>query len=152
MCVLSGFWGISTSAANLRPETAAAFDRYIAATEAQMDDDTRHDRFLIVDRLPEAQRRQAYEQLQRGEPFIEELHTREGDATIPIPSGLIHHWAGVIFIPKGTLARATAVLSDYARQPEIYKPDVRKTKLLEQSGARRKSMNNFTASRSSQWS
>lgn len=99
-----------------------------------MDDDARANRFLIVDRLPEPERRQAYQQLQRGEPFVEELQTKQHDATIPVPGGMIHHWAGVMFIPKGTLAETTAVLNDYAHQPEIYTPDVRVAKLLEQRG------------------
>jgi len=44
---------VPAHAAKLRPETAAAFDRYIRATEARMDDDVRHNKFLIVDGLPE---------------------------------------------------------------------------------------------------
>jgi hypothetical protein len=133
-CIWSCFPAGSLHASNLKPETATAFNRYVAATETQMDDDARANRFLIVDRLPEAERRQAYQQLQRGEPFVEELQTRQADAPIPIPGGLIHHWAGVMFIPKATLLETTGVLNDYAHQPEIYKPDVRVAKLLEQHG------------------
>jgi len=133
-CIWSFLSAGSIYASNLKPETAAAFDRYIAATETQMDDAMHADRFLIVDRLPEPERRQAYEQLQRGEPFVEELQTRKNDDPIPVPGGLIHHWAGVMFIPKATLAKTAGVLNDYAHQPEIYKPDVRVAKLLEQHG------------------
>jgi hypothetical protein len=133
-CVFSCFPGTSVHASNLKPETAAAFDRYIAATETQMDDDLRAGRFLIVDRLPELERRQAYQQLQRGEPFVEELNTQKDNVSIPVPGGLIHHWAGVMFLPKATLEETKAVLNDYQHQPEIYKPDVRVAKLLEQHG------------------
>lgn len=44
---------VPAHAAKLKPETAAAFDRHIRATEARMDDDVRHNKFLIVDGLPE---------------------------------------------------------------------------------------------------
>ncbi len=39
--ILLGLVGLSAHADELKPETAAAFDRYIAATEARMDDDLR---------------------------------------------------------------------------------------------------------------
>ncbi len=118
----------------MRPETAAAFDRYVRATESRMDDDSRLNQFLIVDGLPEGQRAQAYDQLRRGQSFIEELHTQEDHHPIPIPNGLIHHWVGVAFIPNATLAETIGVLSDYADEPAIYKPDIRRSKLLEQDG------------------
>jgi hypothetical protein len=112
----------------------AAFHRYIAATESQRDDDARLHHFLFIDRLPDAERRNAYQQLQQGEVYIQELHTEEDHHPIVISGGLIHHWAGVIFIPKGTLAEANGVLQDYDHQAAIYKPDVRQARLIEQDG------------------
>lgn len=90
--------------------------------------------FLFVDRLPEEQRRAAYEQLRQGQVYIQELRTKENGQVIPIPSGLVHHWAGVIFIPNGTMAEVLAVLNDYDHQAEIYKPDVRQSKLVSETG------------------
>lgn len=121
-------------AAGLKPETSAAFNRYVHATEARMDDDVREDEFLVVDRLPESRRQQAYAQLQDGQVYIGELHTREDNHPIHIPSGLIHHWAGVIFIPKATLSQTIAVLEDYDHHQIIYAPDVRQSKLIERNG------------------
>ncbi|HYL85443.1 MAG TPA: hypothetical protein VE263_14495 [Candidatus Angelobacter sp.] len=118
----------------LKPATSAAFDRYIAATEAQRESDAGLAQFLIIDALPDAQRQAAYDQLQQGQVYIQELRTREEGQSIPIPSGLIHHWAGVIFIPKATLPEILAVLNDYDHQADIYKPDVRQSKLLGQTG------------------
>jgi hypothetical protein len=141
--VLSTFLAAPACATNLKPETAAAFDRYIAATEAQMDDDNRLDRFLLVDRFPDSQRQAIYDQLKSGQPFIEELRTQQDHQPIAIPSGLIHHWAGVLFIPGATVADVTAVLNDYAHQPEIYGPDVREAKLLEKHGEEAKLFEQF---------
>lgn len=71
--------GICASATELKPETAASFDRYIRAVEARMDEDLRRNQFLIVDRLPDLRRQQAYDQLQQGQIYIEETHARDDD-------------------------------------------------------------------------
>jgi hypothetical protein len=119
-------------ATDLKPATSAAFDHYIAATESQMDASL--DLFLEVDRLAEPQRQGAYDQLRHGEVHILEMRTKENGRPIPIPNGLVHHWAGAIFIPQATLSDVLAVLDDYSNQANIYKSDVRESKLLDQSG------------------
>jgi hypothetical protein len=131
---LEALAGTSARAAQLKPETDAAFQHYVSVTEAQMEDDVHLNRFLVIDRLPDLQRKQAYDQLQQGEVYIEELHTRENQHPIHIPSGLIHHWVGVIFVPNSTASQVEAVLHDYDDEAEIYKPDIRKAKLIEQNG------------------
>jgi hypothetical protein len=133
-CVIFGLCGTSARATELKPETVAAFERYTRAAEEQMGEDLRLNHFLIVDRLPEEQRQQAYAQLQHGEIRIEELHVEEDHHPIRVPNGLIHHWAGIIFIPKATLSEVASVLHDYNHEPDIYKPDIRRSKLLEQEG------------------
>jgi hypothetical protein len=132
--ILPGLFGISALAADLKPETAAAFDRYIAATEARMGDDVRLNQFLVIDRLADLQRKEAYDQLQKGQVYIEELHTQADRHSISIPNGMIHHWVGVVFIPKATLSETNALLRDYEDEPAIYKPEVRRAKLLESHG------------------
>ena len=42
----------------LKPETAAAFDRYIRATEAHQRDETSRGQFFFLDGLPESRRAQ----------------------------------------------------------------------------------------------
>ena len=130
--------GISAGATDLKPETAAAFDHYVEITESQMQRDLEDNRFLVIDQLPEAQCKHAYEQLHRGEIYIQEMHTQDGHDSIHIPNGLLHHWAGVIFIPKGTLKEVNAVLQDYADEPRIYEPEIRRAKLIEQNGNKSK--------------
>jgi len=132
--ILPGLFGISARAAQLKPETAAAFEHYVAVTEARMDDDARLNQFLAIDRLPDLQRKEAYDQLQHGQIHIEELHTEEDHHPFHIPSGLVHHWVGVIFIPKATLSETGAVLHDYDNEASIYKPEIRRAKLIERHG------------------
>jgi hypothetical protein len=121
-------------ATELKPETVKAFDEYVQITEAQMDDDLRDGRFLLTDRLPEDKRMQAYADLRAGKFYIQPLHTLKDGQPIPVPNGIIHDWAGIEFIPGGTLARTMALLHDYDHQAEIYQPDVRKSHLVEQHG------------------
>ena len=121
-------------ATDVKPETIAGFNRYISATEAQMTQNEGPDRFLIVDRLPEPQRRDAYDLLHRGEVYIEELHTQQDHHSISVPDGLVHDWAGVIFIRNADLGKTDDVLRRYNDQAEIYGPDVRQAKLIERDG------------------
>ena len=132
--ILLGLVGVSAHADELRPETSVAFERYIAATEARMDNDIRLNQFLVVDRLPDSQRQEAYDQLHRSQIYIEELHTQEDHHPFPIPNGLIHHWAGVMFIPNATLSETIAVIEDYDNETNIYKTEIRRSKLVEHNG------------------
>ena len=52
-----------------------------------------------------------------------------------VPHGLIHDWCGAIFIPDSTVNRALAVLQDYDRYKEFYKPAVMDSKPLDQTGS-----------------
>src|SRR6202140_2099442 len=113
LCILLDLGGMAARATELKADTAAAFDRYVRAMEARMDEEVRLDQFLIIDRLPDARRTAAYEQLKNGQVYIEAMSAREGDRPIKAPSGLIHHWAGVIFIPRATFEEVEAVMRDY---------------------------------------
>jgi hypothetical protein len=134
LCILPGLVAISAQADELKPETAAAFDRYIGATEARMDNDMRLNQFLVIDRLPDSLRQEAYNQLHRSQIHIEEMHTEEDHHPFPIPNGQIHHWAGVTFIPKATLSETIAVIEDYDNETTTYSPEIRRAKLIERDG------------------
>ena len=131
LCVLLGLSQAAAHAAVLKPETAAAFDQYVRVTEDLQASDLRRDRFFIIDRLPDARRQEMYAKLRRGEIYIEQLQTKDDGKPIRIPDGMVHHWAGVMFVPGATLAQVAAVLQDYDHHKDIYAPDVRQSKLLE---------------------
>ena len=123
-------------AAELQPETAAAFGRYIRATEARLAG-TRTDRggaFLFVDTQPEQDRAESYAALHQGRILIEEVNAKEDGRPIEVPDGLIHDWVGLVFIPGATLDRALTIVQNYNNQPAIYAPEVRRSKLLKQQG------------------
>jgi hypothetical protein len=135
---IAALLALSAPAIELKPDTSAAFDAYVRATEARMDDDLRQDHFLAVDDLPDARRQETYAQLRRGQIYIQERHTLEDGQSIHVSGGLIHHWVGVVFVPDATLSQTVAVLQDYDNHEKIYKPDVRRSRLLEHDGDKSK--------------
>ena len=132
--ILPGLFATTAHASELKPETVVAFDRYVRATEARMEDDLRHDHFLAIDRLADLRQQKAYRRVQNGALYIQKLRTLEDGRAIEIPSGLIHHWVAVIFVPGIKLSEALAVLQDYDNHQDFYNPEVRKSQLLERNG------------------
>ena len=118
------------AAADLQPQTVAAFDRYVRATEAQMVPEP----FLRVDGLSDVERRAELAELSRGEVYIERLSTREAGKSIDVPDGLIHHWLGAVFVPGATLGQALDLLQDYDRHAEIFTPAIARSKLVSRDG------------------
>ena len=111
----------SVSAAELKPATIAAFDRYVRATEARMAGELASaDRFV--------------KPVRAGEFAIERLTTHEGGKEIDVPDGLIHHWGGTVFVPGATVDQAVALLQDYDHHAEIYRPAVARSKTLSRDG------------------
>jgi hypothetical protein len=137
-CLLPGLSALPVLATELKPETIAAFDHYTQATETRIDNDLRSGHFLYLDSLPGQARRKTVAQIWQGGLYIEQLLSTEDGLPIRAPFGLIHHWIGIAFIPHVTLSQTLDVLLDYRRQEEIYKPDIRRSKLLARDGNRSK--------------
>ena len=124
----------AVDAAELQAKTAAAFERYARATERRLDD--RQEPFLYIDRLPGDERQKTTAALQRGELFIQRLSTKENGREIDVDDGIVHHWIGVVFVPRITLDRAVALLQDYDRHSQVYAPNVARSKTLARDGDR----------------
>ena len=135
LLVLASVLVVPADAAELKPKTLEAFERYVRLTEARMEKELRSgEPYLWFDALPESRRRKFYEELREGRIVIERQETREDGKSIAVPDGLIHHWLGVVFLPGTTLQRVLAVVQDYDNHWKIYKPDVRRSKLLHREG------------------
>lgn len=130
----AGLLASPARAARLTPETSAAFGRYLRASEARMDAGLRQGIFFAVDKLPPDRREEAYAQLRQGRLYLVETRTRENGRAIPIPGGLVHDWAGVVFLPGASLSQTAAVLENYEEARKIYAPDVRRSELRERRG------------------
>jgi hypothetical protein len=123
-------------AAELQPRTVEAFDRYVRVTEERMARELNDaSRFMWADALPEQARRERLNGLRAGELIIERLTTQELSTgrQIEAPDGLIHHWMGLVFVPDATLRQAVALLQDYDRHAEVYRPAIAGSKLLARS-------------------
>ncbi len=99
-----------------------------------MDDDLQQDRFLAIDRLSDSRRADAYAQLRMGQAWIQSVPIRENGHTVSVPAGLIHHWVGAVFVNGASLADVLAILHDYDHHKEIYRPRMRQSKLVGQTG------------------
>ena len=121
-------------AAELKKETAAAFEHYIGASEAQIRSELHNGLFLFVDELPETRRVEAYAQLRMGQVLVKQVNTKEGGRPIEVPHGRIHDWVGLLFVPNSSLAQTLAVVQDYDNHQNIYKPEIRRSKLLDHVG------------------
>ncbi|NOT26988.1 MAG: hypothetical protein HOP16_12890 [Acidobacteria bacterium] len=119
--------------AELQPHTVAAFDRYVKATEART---AAQSAFLWVDSLPAAQRQSRIADLRAGMLLIERLTTLDGRREISIPDGLVHHWVGTVFAPGATVNEAVALLQDYNRHADVYRPAVVQSRVLNRQGER----------------
>src|SRR6202049_2256335 len=125
----------SASATELSPEAAQGFDQYVRFTERRMQGElTPGGMFLWIDGLPEPRRSEAYARLQRGEVISVRLQTADPSGRSSTPGGLIHHWVGTIFIPGVSLAQVLAVVQDYDRHAEYYKPEVMQSRMVEHAG------------------
>ena len=120
----------AAQAAELKPATVTAFERYQRAAELAIAGDVSASGvFLRVNS-------DADERLRRGEVVVERLRATDGGKPIDIPGGMVHHWVGTAFIPGARLDQAVALLQAYDRHAEIYKPSVARSAVLERDGDR----------------
>jgi hypothetical protein len=111
--------------AELKPETLAAFERYVRDAEARIEDRLRGKRsFLWID-----------EQLtKRSGALRGEVEVASLNAKGEVPGGLIHDWIGAVFVPGVTLDRVLHFVRDYDRHKSFYKPEVADSRVLSRSG------------------
>ena len=121
--------------ADVPAETSAGFDKYIAATDARVQTEVADpQRFLWMDFLPDDRRRDIQKRVIGGEVVLEKLETKERGAEIPIPGGIVHHWVGTVFVPKGHLKDAVALMQDYDRHGQVFAPDIAAGHLVSREG------------------
>jgi hypothetical protein len=108
------------SAADLKQETLDAWDRYLQQANARMLERAKGT-FLWAAESPDRLNR-----VRAGEVVVSPMsHAPEA-----VPSGLIHHWIGAAFIAGARIDDLIAVVRDYGRYPQFYKPSVMKSKTL----------------------
>ncbi len=121
------FLGVCVSSATeLKPATAAAFDRYVSAAEARIDARLRGSQFLWADDSPAR-----LKALREGQVVVEPV---AGEGDVVVAGGLVHDWIGAVFVPGATLDRALATAQDYDHDKVTHRPEVIDSKLLSRDG------------------
>jgi hypothetical protein len=118
--------GAEVAAADLKPETVAAFDKFIKLKEDQFEQPFPNESFLWACREPGRQ-----QQLRAG-AVLAQPASDQGE--IKVPDGIIHDWIGAVFIPGTTVDKVIALLQDYANHRNVYQPEVIESKVLTHSG------------------
>ena len=127
--------GAEPEPAKLHANTLEAFDRYVRLTDARNVEELKRGMNLLwIDEMPAAERAEAYTALKRGEVQMKKLEMREGGKEIVCPAGIIHHWAGVVFIPGAKLDDVLGTLEDYDKHSVYYGPDVERSKIESRDG------------------
>jgi hypothetical protein len=112
-------------------KTIEAFDQYVTNAEARITQTRgKASSFLAIDEVASAQRTQVMTRLQSGEIVIE----KKGETPLQIPDGLIHDWAGTVFIPKATMVQVLSLIQDYDHSSRYYSPDVMQSRLVSHHG------------------
>lgn len=116
---------VPAGAATLKPETDQAFDRYVRAAEARLEQHRRTGPFLWVDESS-----QRLKEVRSGKVVVQPW---SGKGDIDAPGGLIHDWIGAVFIPGAMLSRTLAWAQNYDAHEDVY-PEVLDSKTLSRNG------------------
>jgi len=91
-----------------RSESVQGWERYAAAVEARRAGEQRDARrFLALDFLPGAA-------TERRTVMVGNLVVQSMDARVDVPSAMVHHWRGAVFLAGATLERLMATLETEA--------------------------------------
>ena len=129
---------ISVLAAELRPDTVSAWNRYAELTEARIDgelsDASTGEGFLVFDHLDPADRSRCEQEVSAGRVCIVQLQTLDGEGKrIDVPEGMIHHWYGAIRVPGASLEEVLDWVQTYDGH-EVYYPEVEESRLISRDG------------------
>lgn len=134
VCLAAAVHGTAT-AAELKPKTAYAFDKYVAATEERFAGELKPGgAFLYIDALPPAERNENYARLRNGEILVDKRDTKAPGVDKDVPDGMVHHWVALVFVPRVTLVQVLAVARDYDHRAELYRPEITASRLISHQG------------------
>lgn len=112
-----------SDAAELKQKTLQAWEAYVHTANLAMEQRAAgRSPFLWVDESPDLLQR-----VRSGELVVSNRDPAD------VPSGLIHHCVGAMFLPGVTLDEVNAVFNDYDHYPDFYRPRVVKVKVLTQT-------------------
>jgi len=111
----------------LNPKTLEAFDAYIHNAETEMEQSLHGSgSFLWSQQAPE--RVQIVDQGQ----VVAQFWSGQGPGKVP--NGLIHDWIAAAFIPGSNIQQLLAVMQEYDKHKDTYRPEVIDSKLISREG------------------
>jgi hypothetical protein len=117
---IAALFATTAAAAELKPVTVQAFDQYIRQTEARLDGSKG---VLWADESPDRARRV------RGGEIVVQPFNAKPDWSVK-GGGLLHDWIGSVFIPGATVEQTLALVQDYDRHKDVYKPEVIESRVI----------------------
>lgn len=115
-------------AADLKPETSAAFDHYVKLTEEGIEKRTGAD-FVLLEKNA---RQKTLVWL--GQTVIEPKKTLDQGHEIDIPDGLLQDWIGDIYLEGQTIDRVRDMLLNFADYKNYFKQQIVDSKLVKRDG------------------
>jgi hypothetical protein len=123
------FIGSSLPAADLKPETAAAFDRYVKVTEDGFAQQQGFENFLWLDRHS-----QEKTLVWLGQSVVSPLQTRDRGVEIEVPGGAIQHWLGVVYLEGADVDHVRGLLMNLAGYKDFFKQYISESKVNKHEG------------------
>ncbi|HUV14672.1 MAG TPA: hypothetical protein VMY18_13595 [Acidobacteriota bacterium] len=122
------------AAAKLQAKTVAAWEEYVRGVELRISEELNSNRgFLVQDFLSDDRAGSCREQIRQDDAAcILELGP-DGDASIEVPGGLVHHWYGGILVPEAKVEQLVRWVQNYDRHSRFF-DDVEVSKLLSRQG------------------
>ena len=115
---------VAQAAVKLDPAAVVAWDEYIRNAEARAQQRLQPgNRFLWIEESSDL-----LAKVKRGEIVAVPMNAQ---GPRKVPSGLVHHWIGAVFIPNATLAETRQVLRDYGNYKQYFPDNVLEAKAIE---------------------
>ena len=119
----------SLPAEELRPETAAAFDRYVRLTEEGFAKDHGYENFLWLDHHPKEKTMVWLQQ-----SIVQPMQTLDHGAAIEVPGGVIQHWLGVVYLENADADHVHGLLGNFAGYKDFFHEQIIDSKVIRHEG------------------
>jgi hypothetical protein len=116
-------------AADLQPETIAAFDRYVKVTEDGFAKHQGFENFLWLDHHP---KEKSMVWLQQS--IVAPMQTLDQGKEIEVPDGVIQHWLGVVYLENADVDHVRGLLLNLAGYKDFFKEQIIESKVIKQQG------------------
>jgi hypothetical protein len=129
--LIGAFSGLQ--AAELKPETIAAFDRYVKVTEDGFAKQQGFENFLWLDHHPD---QKTLVWLQQS--VVAPMHTLDQGAEIEVPGGVIQHWLGAVYLERSDTdaGHLQGLLMNFDGYKDFFKEQIIDSKLTKHEGDR----------------